>query len=654
MSSISIELNENESTYILSGATNILITNKRARLFLKDYLEAYISDEDKIVVSFENEEKENTLIKIQKMLKKFNIGEVRSSKVEESLSEFFQEERNFDLFSNKAKGIRNQDVDQDEFNEFVESLKKNLPNRRLYELQLLSAFHLAFSQNACNFSVPGAGKTSIVYGAYSYLKGLQYSNEKKVDKLLIIGPLSSFGPWENEYEECFGIKPPSIRLSGGISKSAKIHHLFSSSPAEITLLSYQGIVSLKDDLIQFLKMNKVMVVLDEAHKIKNTDGGIIAQSVLDLAKYSKSRVILTGTPAPNGYEDLLNLFKFIWPSKKIINFKKYHLEEMSGNSNDERIADLVNSIEPYYIRIKKQDLGIPNPINNPPIKVPMNDVQAKVYKFIENKYMDFMNDSNQTGNDLKSYLVKARLIRLMQAATNPSLLTAPIINFFEESQLSNENFIDDSEIINLILNYQKLETPNKFIVAKNLIKEKIAKNEKVIVWMTFIQNMMQFSEYLKECGIENKLLYGAVPVETDSSDSVDYETREGIIREFHSKDSSFQVIIANPFATSESISLHKVCHNAIYIERTFNAAQFIQSKDRIHRYGLKKNDIINYYYIICENTVDEVIHERLSVKEQRMTELIENSDIPLFRFLDEEFEEDDIKVMINNYVKRAN
>src|SRR4051812_39181270 len=107
---------------------------------------------------------------------------------------------------------------------------------------------------------------------------------------------------------------------------------------------------------------------------------------------------------------------------------------MSDNANDERITELVNSIEPYYIRIKKQDLGIPKPINNPPIIVPMNTVQEKVYKFIESKYMDFMIDSNQTGNDLKSYLVKARLIRMMQAATNPSLLTTPLINYFEETQ----------------------------------------------------------------------------------------------------------------------------------------------------------------------------------------------------------------------------
>ena len=90
------------------------------------------------------------------------------------------------------------------------------------------------------------------------------------------------------------------------------------------------------------------------------------------------------------------------------------------------------------------------------------------------------------------------------------------------------------------------------------------------------------------------------------------------------------MIIANPFAVSESISLHKVCHNAIYIERSFNAAHFIQSKDRIHRYGLKPGTQTNYYYLLSENSIDEVIHDRLIAKETRLREIIESMPIPLF------------------------
>ena len=49
----------------------------------------------------------------------------------------------------------------------------------------------------------GSGKTSIVYGAYSYLT----SKEKnKIDNMVVVGPISSFKSWIDEYYECFGEK----------------------------------------------------------------------------------------------------------------------------------------------------------------------------------------------------------------------------------------------------------------------------------------------------------------------------------------------------------------------------------------------------------------------------------------------------------------
>ena len=157
------------------------------------------------------------------------------------------------------------------------------------------------------------------------------------------------------------------------------------------------------------------------------------------------------------------------------------------------------------------------------------------------------------------------------------------------------------------------------------------------------------SQKLKELNIESRLLYGATPIETDI-DNESVETRERIIKEFHHDNCPYKVLIANPFAISESISLHKACHNAIYLERTFNAANFIQSKDRIHRVGLEKT--VNYYYLLSKNNVDNTIHQRLHEKELRMLEIIEHEPIPLFnKILGDD--EDDFKVLIRNYVHHA-
>lgn len=271
----------------------------------------------------------------------------------DSLGDYYLEEQKFAEFSQKALHIRNNECDAAEFEEFTEAVAKNLTARSLYPLQLLSAYHMAFSQNACNFSVPGAGKTSIVYGAYAYLHSLPEENIKHIDRLLIVGPLSSFGPWEQEYEECFGRPPVSKRLVGGIDKVDKQDYLISKYPAELTLISYASLISLQEELGFFLRTNKVMVVLDEAHKAKNSSGGVIAQAVLEMSKYSKSRIVLTGTPAPNGYEDIYNLFRFIWPNKNVLGFEINQLRDIIVTGDQARVTRLIDNISPYFIRIRK-------------------------------------------------------------------------------------------------------------------------------------------------------------------------------------------------------------------------------------------------------------------------------------------------------------
>lgn len=653
---IKIDILSEKRQFTLAGDTHSLLQNRRAMLYLNEYLKVDLSSSDNVLIGYEEGSQEQVLQELLKFLSKHGFESELSENIRSLMSDFIQEEENFKEFSSQAFSIRNNNLSEQhhkDFENFTNILIGKL-KRSLYPLQLLSAYHLTFSQNACNFSVPGSGKTSIVYGAYAFLRNLSMDDVKRVDKLLVIGPLSSFGPWEAEYKECFGMPAVSKRLSGGLSKEEKAYHFYASNPAELTLVSYQGVPNMFQDIVNFLKKYKVMVVLDEAHKIKNIEGGIIAGVILRLAQYCKSRVILTGTPAPNGYEDLYNLFKFIWPNKNVIKYHPFQLKDMTQNNNDRRIPELVNQVSPYFLRIKKTDLGLPNPIDKEPIVVKMGSLQSEIYNYIENKYMDFFK-AHMGSSNLSSMFSKARLIRLMQASTNPALLKKPIDVYFQELGIGNETFIDDSGIIDKILKYETLEVPQKFLTTGALVKSLIEKNLKVIVWSIFIQNIHDFSAYLSSIGIESRQLYGATPIEGDNDDmdnNVDNETREGIIREFHNPSSVFKVIIANPFAISESISLHKACHNAIYLERSFNAANFIQSKDRIHRYGLKKDDQINYFYILSDNNIDFTIHQRLKEKEKRMMDIIEKEPIPLFKLL-EETDEIDIRALIDNYVKRT-
>lgn len=650
MKRICLESNENSSKLYITGDIDDIFANRRAARYIKDTIE-FTKADGKLIVNAEKDINK-TIDKLKKVCEYISAELVFSGKVSEAVNNYALEEEKFHIFSEKARLIRDNCCDKEDFQKFVDSLSINLKNRSLYELQLLSAYHLAFSQNACNFSVPGAGKTSVVYGAFAYLSNLPADDSKYVDKLLIISPLSAFGPWELEYEECFGEKPSTKRLNGKVSVDEKKQYLYSRTPAKITLLSYNSVPSLKDELIYFLKNNQVMVVLDEAHKIKNTSGGITANGVLDIAQYCSSRVVLTGTPAPNGYEDLYNLYKFIWPTKKVIPFEIYQLKDMSKQESDSRVETLLNAVAPFFIRVKKSDLGIPMATEHEPIIVPMGSAQRRIYDVIEKKYMNEIVSSKD--NSFKQDLIKARLIRMMQAATNPNLLSVPLQQFANNEGVDAKEVVEDSSLIKEVLEYSKNETPAKFIKAKELIEKIIASGGKVVVWAIYVKNILDFQEYLLENGIDCRTLYGATPVATgDEEDDDTIETREKIIAEFHKEDSSFKVIIANPFAVSESISLHKVCHNAIYMERSFNAAHFIQSKDRIHRYGLKPGIETNYYYLLSEDSIDSVINDRLRAKEERLREIIESMPIPLFSNVELETGDDDIKALIAEYVSRT-
>ena len=128
-------------------------------------------------------------------------------------------------------------------------------------------------------------------------------------------------------------------------------------------------------------------------------------------------------------------------------------------------------------------------------------------------------------------------------------------------------------------------------------------------------------------------------------------TREAIISEFNNSKSSFNVLIANTASISESISLHKACSNAIYLERDFNAGRFAQSKDRIHRYGMDKSKTANYFYILSDCAIENTIHDRLERKIKRMNEIMERDEIPLFNFTDSDDVNDELKKILLKYAQ---
>ena len=60
----------------------------------------------------------------------------------------------------------------------------------------------------------------------------------------------------------------------------------------------------------------------------------------------------------------------------------------------------------------------------------------------------------------------------------------------------------------------------------------------------------------------------------------------------------FKCLVAIPQACSESISLHKACHNAVYYDMNYNTSEFLQSLDRIHRVGGSENTCLLSFFTL--------------------------------------------------------
>jgi len=132
----------------------------------------------------------------------------------------------------------------------------------------------------------------------------------------------------------------------------------------------------------------------------------------------------------------------------------------------------------------------------------------------------------------------------------------------------------------------------------------------------------------------------------------DEETRERIRDEFVDANSGLDILVANPAACAESISLHKTCYHAIYYDLSYNCAQYLQSLDRIHRVGGSEINQAHYYFLQYENTIDRDIKANLEQKAVKMYDIIDE-DYGIYS-LDMFEEDDEIKAYERLFLRNDN
>lgn len=463
--------------------------------------------------------------------------------------------------------------------------------RPLRPFQIRDFEALARLQHGANFSVPGAGKTTVTYALHARERSAGWAT-----KLVVVAPLSAFSAWEEDVAEV--LDPP---LTVGRWRGGPL------PDTDVVLVNYQRVPAAVDPLMALMLRHPTHLVVDEAHRAKRGAAGEWGRALLSLAPFAARRDILTGTPAPNQPRDLLAVLDIVWPGGVARRAVPPAIVRNDPTDADMRTFNSV--VAPLYVRTTKNELGLRDPriVLDP---VPMGELQAQIYDALLDRYAGSL-DLDRRDAAMLAQMGEVTMY-LLQAACSPRLLS-PNSDAARQYRYPSLAIPVGSRLAGLIDTYADHEVPAKLQRAFRIIHNNVEQGRKTLVWSNFPDNLLDLEIML--AGLNPALIYGAIPSAEDAEPGV--RTRERELDRFRN-DPDCWVLLANPAAMSEGVSLHHWCHDAIYIDRTFNAGQYLQSVDRIHRLGLPDDVDTRITILASEGTIDDRVAGRVEDKTRRL------------------------------------
>lgn len=490
--------------------------------------------------------------------------------------------------------------------ELAALLEQSRFRRGLRPFQLRDLARILALSHGANFSVPGAGKTSVAYAVYETERA-----RGRVARMLVVAPLSAFDAWIEEAAECLEPVPVISRLDGRIP-----------AKTEVLLVNYQRLVARYERIAAWVLAEPTQVILDEAHRMKRGRNGEWGSACLDLAHLAIRRDILTGTPAPQHPSDFEALMEFLWPhqSRRIL-----PAGITIADPPPAVMADVSRRLKPLFARTNKDELGLDKPKLRVEL-VEMKPLQAEIYAALRSRYgraMLTMRDRTMFGD------LGVVVMYLIEAATNPALLASAVGGTAASTVWPPVPIPEGSTLAEKVRSYSRFETPRKIETLVAMLAANVELGRKTLVWSNFVANLLELQRVLAPH--HPALVYGGVP----SGEETDIVTRESELRRFR-HDDDCRVLLANPAAMSEGISLHHACHDAIYVDRTFNAGQHLQSIDRIHRLGLAPGTETRITFLVSQGTIDETVDDRVRIKAERLGTMLSDANLVTMALPDEE------------------
>ena len=343
-----------------------------------------------------------------------------------------------------------------------------------------------------------------------------------------------------------------------------------------------------DYVKKFLLCHQAMLAVDESTTIKSPTAER-SKNIVKLGKASEYRRIMTGSPITRNPMDLFQQCNFLHP--KCLGVESFYafqnryavVVERSLGSHTfrqvvgyRRLEELTEKLTRFSFRVTKEECL---------------DLPAKIFVRRE---VELTPEQSKAYGDMTVFAL-AQLSK--GVATTVNVLTQlmrlhQIVCGFIK--------LDNDEI---------QELPNNRIQELlNVIEEA---NGKIIIWATYRHDIEKIQLALQK-------LYGMDTVGTYYGQT-HADVRQEVIERFQDPDDKMRFFVGNPSTGGYGITL-TAANTVIYYSNSFDLEKRLQSEDRAHRIGQKKN--VTYVDLIASGTIDEKIVKALRDKIDIATQVL--------------------------------
>jgi len=435
-----------------------------------------------------------------------------------------------------------------------------------HQLVAVAAMTDPYIAGICLFDEQGVGKTVMAIHAFDRLRQIG-----EVDTLLIFAPKNMLEEWKKDFHRFMGNKYVVRTITG--SQSDKYDELVSRGDVYVT--NFETAHLFEEPLRSFLlrKKGRAVLVVDESFFVKNRETRR-AGAVRRLRQLCTRCWVLCGTPAPNNALDVVHQFDV---ADSGVTFAGVQFPKDPGSLR-QTIKETVEHRGIYLRRLKRDVLPDIPQKRFEQVSVPMELEQGKLYADTLRRLVDDVGstDDQTFKKQLTSFL--ARRMVLFELCSHPG---------------------------QVLRTYEGL--PAKHAALDGLLDELITKrDEKVVLWSFFRYSLnrliLRYARFM--------------PVRLDGS-VTDVRKRTEVIRRFQEDDQTM-LFVANPAAGGAGITLTR-SRIAVYESFPVQTAHYLQSIDRIHRRGQTRET--HYYFLLCQNSIEEEEYDRLLTKERHSLEL---------------------------------